>query len=753
MSSSIYNSLMKDLDPDFLSTEDGRFLQMAHSMYERELDLQNDSLREKAIDCDFYDNDQISEQDRLIYELRNQEPKVYNHIKPTVDWLLGSERRTRSDWNILPRSENDVQTALVKTKLVKYVEDINNARFARSAAFEDMVKSGEGWLRVGLERDSEGDLRVTIKHEPWNTMLRDSTSRRQDLEDCKVVWKTKAVDYDDLAAAFPDQAEVLKREIQDYDDIETEIKDQVSTDHYSDGHSDWVVQRKGSMGLSHYAGQYISQRKAVRVWEMWYRKTERVDVLNRAGRLNGQVFDKNNPEHVAALSQGARVVNTLRKSMYCALYTRSVVMYNKRSPYEHNRFPFVARFAYIKNRNGWTYGIIRQIRDPQKDLNSRKNKALWLMSVCQVIMEKGAIKDKNDLANQIAKADGIIEYEMGKEIKIIRGAEFANQHLNVANQDAQSIQEVSGVTGQNRGTDGVAKSGIAIKSLQEQGSVITTPLIDNHIGAHQHEGELVLSMCEQYIDYQMQFRITGDNPSKPEFVSLNDPDDPTTNINDTKADFIVARKDYRDTFRQSMSEILFNIAGAISNATGDPRLALGIIEMAVDLQDIPEKQSITERLRQLLDLPKRNESDEERAQREQQEKAQRDEQMALQKKMQNLEIAKQEIEIASKQAQAKQQLAEAAREESNALSHKADAIAKIYNAAAIVVQNPQLAKYADDLMQNIDNILRTGQMDEKAIEMLKGISATTGAEQQQQPPVDPAQGQPPQDQQVMPPQQ
>ena len=74
-----------NLDQDFLATEDGRFLAWAHGLYQRELDLQAVARTERAIDVAFYDGDQFTDEELEEYEARNQTPRVFNEIKPTVD--------------------------------------------------------------------------------------------------------------------------------------------------------------------------------------------------------------------------------------------------------------------------------------------------------------------------------------------------------------------------------------------------------------------------------------------------------------------------------------------------------------------------------------------------------------------------------------------------------------------------------------------------------------------------------------------
>ena len=135
-----------------------------------------------------------------------------------------------------------------------------------------------------------------------------------------------------------------------------------------------------------------SARQAVRVWEFWYKQTDTVKLFKGQGPFNNEVFDDKNEEHQQLVATGTyELRETTREQMYCAMYTRDTVLYRQRSPYKHNRFPFVRRVAYIKDKTGTPYCIIRQIRDPQSDLNRRRNRALYLMSVTRVIMEKDAV--------------------------------------------------------------------------------------------------------------------------------------------------------------------------------------------------------------------------------------------------------------------------------------------------------------------------------------------------------------------------
>ena len=169
---------------------------------------------EMAMDCDFYDNLQWDAQDAAILRDRGQMPLVYNEVAPMVDWLIGTERRSRVDWKVLPRTEDDVQAADVKTKLLKYVSDINRVGFLRSRAFADAIKAGVGWMDDGARDDPTQDA-LYSRYEDWRHVLWDSSSDELDLSDARYLFRWRWVDEDVARLMFPDRVEVIAQAIEE----------------------------------------------------------------------------------------------------------------------------------------------------------------------------------------------------------------------------------------------------------------------------------------------------------------------------------------------------------------------------------------------------------------------------------------------------------------------------------------------------------------------------------------------------------
>ena len=175
---------------------------------------QAENRRQMAKDEAFYDNEQYEYADAMTLEERGQKVVVYNEIAPTIDWLIGTERRSRVDFYVVAQDEDDPNQedhpgytspsddAINKTKLLKYLDDVNLAAFERSYAAEDSFKGGLGILEVGLRGDKTG-IPIFVSHESWRNCLHDSRAKK-DQSDARYFFRTKDIDLDVAITLFPE---------------------------------------------------------------------------------------------------------------------------------------------------------------------------------------------------------------------------------------------------------------------------------------------------------------------------------------------------------------------------------------------------------------------------------------------------------------------------------------------------------------------------------------------------------------------
>ena len=663
------------------------------ALYDREIDRQAYSRTERAKDADFFDGHQHTSGEIALYEARGQEPRVFNDIKPAILWILGNERRNRNDWDVKPRGAEDVDAAIHKSKLIKYIDDINNAKFERSNAFADAVKTGEGWTEPCVENDDFGDLQIVFRHVGWRQILADSTSVRPDLKDANHLFRTRVLHIDAAKQLFPDAVDELEGESQDVHILIDEDRSSLYGYEQREQHGTTL-----NTGVLTFDGvRYANDQRGVRVIECWYRRYEQVEILRSdIAQFDRITFDQADPAQVDMVATGqATVIKVKRKQMYVGIFTRYSMLWHSKTPYDHNTFPYVRRVVFVDDRTGCPYGLIRDLRDPQTDLNHRRNQALYNISTKRVVMDKGAVDDLRNLQEEVARPDSIIEKKVGADFQILENTGLASGHLELAVQDSAYIRQISGVTGENQGLPTNATSGIAIQARAEQGSVITTLPFDNNRLAHQLEGEIILSLIEQFMDRPMQIRITGED-GKDEFLTFNQ--SPETNITRTKADFVIGEKEWRVTMRQAASDQFMQLASNL--AKFNPAMAMACVDVAVDLSDLPNKKDMLSKFRAASGIPDPN--DPEQQQAAQQAKAQAD---ALQQQQQQLMMQQLAAKIEQLQAQTTKIMSDAEQAKIGAIIAKTQAMGQVMQTAAVIEQNPNLTQTADDLMANADQIL------------------------------------------------
>lgn len=575
------------LDADGMQSKHRKLL----AMYEDELDKQGENRAQQATDEDFYDNIQWREEDAAILKERGQAPLVYNVISSSINWVLGTEKRGRTDYKILPRKKDAGKPAERKTQLMKYLSDVNRSPFHRSRAFTDAVKVGIGWLETGVQDDDEGEP-VYVRYESWRNMLWDSASTEMDFSDARYIFRSKWVDLDIALAMFPGRAGILQGAVNQSKAYGPDAQGDEAMDSQEDATQGYATNRS-TVG--------VFNRSRVRLIECWYRTPSKVTRI-RGGDFAGEIFDTEDPApaHQQAIEEGSAeaVVRTGFMRMRVALFCATGMLHEQESPYRHNQFPFTPIWCYRRGRDNMPYGMIRGMRDIQEDINKRASKALHILSTNKVIMDEGAVENLEDFAEEVSRPDAIIVKKTGKALDINAERELAPAHLELMSRSMSMIQTLSGVTDENMGRQSNATSGLAIGRRQEQGAMTTAGIFDNLRFAVQVHGEKELSLIEQFFSDQKDFRITNMRGT-PEYITIND-GMPENDIVLSKADFIISDADWRASVRQAQTEELFALLQQLAPVA--PQVALVMLDLIVEGMDIVSRDAIVQRIRKVTGM-------------------------------------------------------------------------------------------------------------------------------------------------------
>ncbi len=645
------------------------------SWFEHEHTLQQHNRYQMALDCDYYDGDQWLQSEAAEVRLRGQNPIVYNEIKPTIDWLIGTERRTRRDFKVLARNNKAKEAAddaQVKTQLLKYLDDVNRSPFERSRAFDDAIKAGMGWMEVRVTADPEDEL-ISVRSESWRNMLHDSIQgrHRPDPDEWRYVFRFKEVDLDVAAAYFPDKKDELERA--------STMGDWTGQD--EDWNGAWPTGRVTSSNdlparwISYNPeSELFNPRKRVSLVECWYRAPTR-----------------------ETTGKGASSQDRTRMTMRVAIFTKHDLLLDLPSPYRHGRFPFVPLWCYRRKADGLPYGVVRNLRGPQDDLNKRMSKAQFLMSINQMRVEDGAIDesvmDTEELRTENASPDGILKFAKGAlsggKVQIREGADLAQGHLHVADRNIAAIRSASGVTSENRGMSSAGASGKAISAKQEQGSQVTAEVFDNMLYAHQLEGELEVALIEQWYTDEKTFSVTGDR-YKLDYHTINQRDPVTGEvINDVtrhKAAFVIGEAPWRQALAEAAFESAMNMLAQVAPVA--PQVVVSIIDLVFEWADIPNKQTILQRIRSVTGVSDPDKGD-------------TPEQQALKKQKQAMSQAQFEAQMAQMRASIAEAQAKGEKLSADAMAKRLEALYMAAQAAQVLTMAPQIAPVADELARSV----------------------------------------------------
>jgi hypothetical protein len=578
---------------------------------EEEGERQAEERQQSQIDDDYYHHLQWTAEQARVLAGRGQAPLVFNEARGTIDWLCGTERRLRKDYKIRPRAKDDEQNAEAKTKAFKYVEDVNLAPWHRSFAAKQMFTSGLGWLEEGINLDPEKEL-IYSGSEDWRRMFRDSRARAFDLDDCRYLFRRKIVDLDYATMLLPKHANHLQAIAGRWG---TSDEDEQSDTWYlgerltNANSQQWATSRQGLFGDAYTVRTMGSgifdhgRRRSVELLEMWYRVPERVEVF-ASGPLFRKVYNPADPRHQQLKQDRWAMYEAVKFRMRVMIATQYQACWDGSSPYTHGRFPFIPMWGYRRGRDGLAYGPMRGMRDAQDDLNKRRSKALYALSVSRIIVKKGAYDDVEDVREEGARADGVFEVDNPThDIKFEKFHGEVQQNMELAEADRQHIRNVGGVTGENLGQESNAISGKAIIAKQEQGSLTSFELFDNYLLAFKLAGQQRLANIEQFCNQEWQFRLDP-STGPAEWITVNKYDPRTgmylNDITAGNADFIVDQQDYRATLTQSAMQSMFELLTQL--ATFAPQVVMNLLDLVVDSADIPGKDTWVSRIRALTGM-------------------------------------------------------------------------------------------------------------------------------------------------------
>ncbi|TCL39959.1 hypothetical protein EV210_101157 [Anaerospora hongkongensis] len=576
------DTVESDHSPEFMRYRDE---------FRASVDKDRDWRVEAREDIEFFCGKQWDDRDRQILNEQGRPTLTINRIKPLINLLSGYQRLNRFEPEFLPRTKNDIDLCSVRKGVTKYIMDQCDYASVESAVFLDGSICGRGWFEVCYDWDYaslDGDIK--IKRVSPMDIYPDPESVAPDYSDAKFLFRCKWADKDELKAVYPQHADIIDFTTNEYDRAE-----------------DITL-----VGLEPL--WYQKNTHKLRLVERWGRRTESQQyyLVVIDGKESLLKKEEITVDHFVS-GQVKRPVSLPITKTYCTVFIGEHVLEEKESPYEHGMFPYVPFIAYYLGEGDIPAGVVRDIKDPQREVNKRRSQSLHILGTqanSGWIHEEGVFdaKQKSNVRKFGSMPGVMIETKPGMMTKLQR-INPPNPPVGLFQAEQEAVQDIRDISGINEGMLGTdisqSASGKAIELRQRQAVTHIGALFDNLRRAKQQILFIMWGkrgkkgLVQQYYTDEKTFRIVGDNGEQ-DFITINQRvqvEDPILGVihktlNDLSVgEFDIVVSDTPSTATQRQSQF-WALVDAISKLgiPGDM-----VFDMLIDMSDIPNREEIKKR--------------------------------------------------------------------------------------------------------------------------------------------------------------
>ncbi|EOY3436640.1 portal protein [Escherichia coli] len=614
--------------------------------------------------CAYYDGDQLPPEVLQVLKDRGQPMTIHNLIAPTVDGVLGMEAKTRTDLVVMSDEPDDETEKLAEAINAEFADAcrLGNMNKARSDAYAEQIKAGLSWVEVRRNSDPFGpEFRVSTVSR--NEVFWDWLSRESDLSDCRWLMRRRWMDTDEAKATFPGMAQVIDYAIDDWRGF---VDTTITEGQPSPLMSAWEEYQSWDRRENEWLQR---ERRRVLLQVVYYRTFERLPVIELS---NGRVvaFDKNNLMQAVAVASGRVQVKVGRVSRIReAWFVGPHFIVDRPCSAPQGMFPLVPFWGYRKDKTGEPYGLISRAIPAQDEVNFRRIKLTWLLQAKRVIMDEDATQlSDSDLMEQIERPDGIIKLNPARKnqksvadvFRVEQDFQVASQQFQVMQESEKLIQDTMGVYSAFLGQDSGATSGVAISNLVEQGATTLAEINDNYQFACQQVGRLLLAYLLDDLKKRRNHAvvINRDDRQRRQTIVLNaegDNGELTNDISRLNTHIALAPVQQTRAFKAQLAQRMSEVIQGLP-----PQVQAVVLDLWVNLLDVPQKQEFVERIRAALGTPK---SPDEMTPEEQEVAAQ---QQALQQQQAELQMREMAGRVAKLEADAARAHAAAQRDNASA---------------------------------------------------------------------------------------
>lgn len=489
---------------------------------------------------------------------RGQPSLTLNIIQPLIYLVAGHQRDSKSSIRAYPEGGEDELKSEIATRLLKHLEKKTQLQMKISEQFEEGVMIGKGFSEAYT--DYSDDLingKMKFKNLDPLTIYIDPKSSEYDLSDAEYVIKESLLTKDKLKELFPEKnnlidtltpekldntaesgiPEILAKG-EDYDKVNEMVNspdvDLIEDEYivleywYKSYKTKWLAidadlnlaelldsQTKAEEFLIYQKQRQIEQiQSQAEQQKLTADEFSRIEIDRQAEHLITQIQIQNRQKVIKRIVMEIRVAHKVS----------SIVLEDKLSPFypEWKSYPIFPYFSHYTplakralKRDDLAYqGIVRNLKDPQKEKNKRRSAILHHLGSSS---NSGWLTEENSWVNsklvrQFGSTAGVnLEYKKEKpKPERISPVQISQGHLILEQSGERDINLISGINADMLSQQSNTESGKAIALRQQQGTRMIKRIFDNFLQTKEIIGYFLLSQLNGLFPNEKIMQILGD---------------------------------------------------------------------------------------------------------------------------------------------------------------------------------------------------------------------------------------------------
>lgn len=348
---------------------------------------------------------------------------TFNVIKSTVDTFIGQLRDQQRTAKAEPVGGEDAFLAQVLNDVCERIEDISEMDSLESDMLKDGVVHREASLRIhaGVDPENPSHVKVEFTPIPCYELHYDPASMRRDRSDARYVFWDKWLSKSEFKKLYPDH---------DFDEVtkrgDSEGEGKMAPDWSEDG-ADFGAESDDMYDSGRFERYYYNRkRNKVRVIHAEYRIPQRVHFLRDAQTgISEEVSEdlvKNLPKYqeLGMLPPSMSATSAWRDKVYTVQFAGPEILFDNWLDEPFDGFSIVTFTYAVDKETGASYGMVRNLFDPQMEVNKAHSQSLENLvgqSKPGTIIEEDAVKDLKLFEDQMRTVGGVAVVKKGAMVE------------------------------------------------------------------------------------------------------------------------------------------------------------------------------------------------------------------------------------------------------------------------------------------------------------------------------------------------